>query len=518
MAKKKLKEKVNKTKKAIKDNAKGDIKSKKNKEEGSTEIKSLAAFYAKHLKGVEDDLSLVSNSMIEAERVSSGSLCIDWIFGGGFVPGMSSVSGEEQTGKTTVGYHTLAQAHGVLHLPYTGLYDAEGAVSPKYTGRIWEPFGMDVKHLISKAGREDGFYYFRDQVIEKMFDYLKQTMAKMPDKNWNSTIGSWCYQFPKRDEYFKTLMQFMGVKPDQKASAGGNFYICPTDYSGPEGFFMADSFAALLTREEENKEETGDSHQNAKEASAFSKHLKRVKVDLAEKKIVMLGTNQLGSHVRKVYGHPDDQLYEKGGNALKYYSEARGRFFSRAGSAAAKLGPFTADKDNSKFVIEDSVEYEGGKDRYALKEAKNTKNKFGPPGLKTFIRVWVSDGKGKPRGIDPVFDVFHHLTNTGQLIKVKGNIQFKLKDSVGKKRAGKLNALPPFKFSSLKTLVIAEYIGSSELLRKAMKQLGADFKPNLRESLFKQLKSDDSVYSTIKERNKTEDELMEDDDADYEAL
>lgn len=494
--------------------------SKKDKKEEPVDIQSrMASFYAKNLQKVEDDLNLVSNSIIESERISSGSLCIDWVFGGGFVPNMSSLAGEEQSSKTTTMYHTLAVAHSQLHLPYVGLYDAEGAVSPRYTKRIWKPFGMDVDELLSKEGRKKGFYYFRNQVIEQMFDYLKQSLAKMPDKNYNSVIGSWCYYIPKRNDYWKEYMKVMELKPDKTASSGP-FFICPTDNAKPEGFFGVDSFASLLTREEEDREDTdGQSFRNAAEASAFARHLKRVVVDLAEKKVVMLGTNQLGSHVRKVYGHPDDQQYEKGGNALKFYSVARARFFSRSGSAGAKHGPFKADADNSKFGIEDSVEYKGGKDRYAIKEVKNTKNKFGNPGLKTFIRVWVSDGRGNPRGIDPVFDVFKYLTTTNQLVKIKGGYQFKLKDSVGKKRAGKLNSIKAFDFFDFKRLIVAEYIGSKELLSSALKKLGIDFKPNLRESLFLQMKKDETLWTSIKDDFKIDDDEFEDDeDTDYEKL
>lgn len=479
----------------------------------------MAAFYAKKLIKVENALHLVSNSVVEPERVSTGSLQLDWVFGGGLMPGMSSVAGEEASGKTTAVYHTLAQSHAVLHLPYVGFYDAEGAISPKYSGRIFKSYDLDIKKLLSKEGRNVGFYYFKDQVIEKMFDYLKKTLHLMPDKNWSSEAQSWCYFFRKRDDDHKQLMSAMEVKPDQALSTGP-FYVCPTNYSGPEGFFGVDSFASMLTRGEEEKEDTDKPKRSAIEAAAFSEHLKRVVVDLSEKKVHMLGTNQLGSHVRAVYGSPDDQQYEKGGNALKYYSIARARFFSRSPSGAKKLAAhFDVDKDNSKFGIEDSVEW-SGKDRYAYKEVKNVKNKFGKPGLKVFIRIWVSDAKGNPRGIDPVFDVFMHLRNTDQLRKASKGYTFDLKDSIGKKRAGKLNALKPFKFEAFKTLIVGEYINDENLIRKAMSMLKLDVKVDLRNSLFKQLVKDESMYSTIRESAKVDEEDMEDEDKDddYEAM
>ena len=485
-----------------------------------TRAQRMALFYAKESKEIENDLTLVSNTIKEPERLSTGVLVLDWISGGGKVPGLVIVAGQEASGKSTQLFHTVAQSHGVFKLPTTKLYDAEGSTSPKYAGNIFEPFGMDLKKLMTPQGREEGFYYFRNNVIERMFDYLKRTLSQMPDKNWVSQIDSWAYFFPKRDEIAKRLMQIMDVRADKTLSAGGDFYVCPTDYAGPEGLFGVDSFASLLTKAEEVKEDSDKGKRSALEASAFAEHLKRVKVDLFDKKIIMMGTNQLGSHVRQVYGGPDDQEYEKGGNALKFYSDERSRTYSRSAGAIKGLGPFTWDKDNSKFSIEDSVEFDGT-DRYAIKEAKNTKNKFGKPGLKTYYRVWVSDANGKPRGIDPVFDVWAHLRNTGQLGKDGQAFKFRLKDGVGKKRAAKLNALKGFKFPTFKKLIIAEYTNNVALLREAMKELGADFKPDLRISLFKQMRNfEEEVYSNIKSSAKTESEEMEDADAveDYETL
>lgn len=498
-------------------------KEKKNKikvENTSKETKTLdprAAFYAKQLETVEKDLQLVSNSVVDPDRLSSGVLCIDYVFGGGFI-GIGSLAGEEGSAKTTSVYHTLGVAKANLNLPYVGFYDAEGAISTKYSGNIWKPFGLEVKELLSKKGRSQGFYYYRDQVIERMFDYLKKALKMMPDKNWVEEANSWCYFFPKRDDHFKRLMEIMEVKPS-KALSTGAFYVVPTENSKPEGLFGVDSFASLLTREEEDKEDTG-SVRSAMDAAAFAKHLKRVKIDAMEKKIVILGTNHLGSHVRQQFGGPDEQQYEKMGNALKYYSDQRARLYSRASSSATKLSSFfTYDKDNSKFGIEQSVEANGS-DRYAYKEMKNVKNKFGNPGLKTVFRVWVSDYRGKPRGIDPAFDVFVYLKTTNQLInapkgKGKGYV-FDLKPSIGKKKQGLLNSCKPFTFLTLKTLVIGEYTNNNSLIRKGLSEMGIDKKPNLRESLFKQLKEDDSLWSYETTESSKNDE--EESEVDYEEL
>src|SRR5690606_37815636 len=116
-----------------------------------------------------------------------------WLFGGGFVPGLTLNSGEEQSAKTTALYDTLATSMSKLKLPYNMLYDAEGSVSKKYTANIWTPFALDVEELISEKGRAKGFYYYRDQVIERMFDLVKQRLMLIPHKNWNNDSKTWCY-------------------------------------------------------------------------------------------------------------------------------------------------------------------------------------------------------------------------------------------------------------------------------------------------------------------------------------
>lgn len=511
-------EKIRDTSKSTKKITK-TVKNKKKETPAFDRKLAMSKFLANQSVPIENDLQLVSNSIIEPRGLSSGILNLDWIFGGRYLPGMYSIAGEEQSGKSTDMFHSLANAFAVQRLPYVGVWDAEGSVSPKYTGNIWEPFGMDVKELLSKAGREQGFFYFRNNVIEKCFDYLKRTLGLMPDKLWCSPAKSWAYYFPKRDDKAKALMQAMQLKPDQTLSAGSPFFVCLTDNDGPEGFFALDSFAAMLTRGEEEKEDSDKGKRSAMEASAFSEHLKRIKVDLFEKKIIMLGTNQLRSHVRQIYGGPDDQQYENGGNAIKFYSDGRARTYSRASSAAAKHGPFTYDKENSKFLIEESVEYKGT-DRYAVKEIKNTKNKFGKPGLKSLIRVWVSDAKGKPRGVDPVFDVWMHLRNTRQIVKAGNAVKFDLKNGVGKKRAALLNSAKPFKFTTLKKLVIGEYIGDRKLIDEALKELGITIKPDLRNALFKQMVNfEEEVYSNIRDSSKTESDEMEDEEVeDYEEV
>ena len=118
-------------------NEKVKTKSKITKTEKEPEFnrsKALSKFLAKQSVEVENSLQMVSNSIIEPRGLSSGILQIDWLFGGRFLPGLHSIAGEEQSGKSTIESHIIANAYSVAKLPYICLQDAEGSVSPKYTG------------------------------------------------------------------------------------------------------------------------------------------------------------------------------------------------------------------------------------------------------------------------------------------------------------------------------------------------------------------------------------------------
>lgn len=454
----------------------------KDKVESAAPKNVLAAFYSKGLKKIEKETKIYGSSINYADRLSSGVLCYDWICGGGLLPGFTSMSGEEQSGKTTLVYHSEASA--ILQgMPFTAFWDAEGTVSPKYASSIWKPFGLDLKWMIDHP--EEGFHYYRENVIEKMFTFFVKQLNAMPSKVWQPDASSWSYVVPKRDPYFKEMMEAMGWKAD-RALSNDNEFICLTDNSKPEGLIAVDSFASMLTENDEEEEER--SKVRAAEATAFSLNLKRVMTKLQNKQFIMLGTNQLRKIPGHVYGGPDDQLYEPGGDALKFYSQCRSRNYSRS----VREG-FERDKENGKLCIESSVEG-AGKDRYAFKEIKNTKNKTGVPALKTYVRAWVSDRDGRGRGYDPVFDVYQYLVHTKQIQEKGSKLRFSLKDSIGRRAAGALNECAHFEWDTLKRLVIAETTGRKDLLRIAAKELKIDFAPKLREKLFHQLRTDPSIY------------------------
>lgn len=459
--------------------------------------KTFAAFYSGALDDVEKKTRTYSNSLTFTKRLSTGILVYDWITGGGILPGMCSIAGPEASGKTTAIYHSQASAINAGYA-FNGFWDAERTLNPQLAGRIWEPFGLDIQAYL--ANPERGFRYYREHVIEKFADFMVNILDKVPNKVYEPDAKSWAYVIPKRDDYFKRMMQALGLKPDKSLSTEHAYY-CLTDNDRPEGFMALDSFAAMLTNDTEEKQER--SNRRAEEASAFSAHLKRFIGKVTDKQWILNGTNQVRLTPGQTYGDPE---YEPGGGALQFYSSMR----SRIRSKAVPTG-YDRSKENGSLGEEKSVEG-SGVDKYMYKKIKNTKNKYGVPGLTAEMRVWVSDRNGNPRGFDPAYDVFQHLLNTKQVIRTSKGLKFKLKDSVGKAAAGMLNEANPVKFDILKQLVLAETTGRTDLLKKAAKALGINKNPKLRERLFNQMQVDSSLYqlhADMKEKKETDYEAEE---------
>lgn len=444
------------------------------------------AFLAKRLDELDVEGKIIANQIMMPDKLSSGLLLVDWVNGGGLAASVAIISGEEQAGKTTVAYHTSASSFA-LRTPSNTLWDGEGTMNPDYAGRIWEPFGMDAGMLLTEQGKQFGFRYYRNNVIETLYDYMLRLLKSMPDKYYSTEAGTWTYHFPKGSDYFAAQMAAYGCKP-VKALSTKTHYVCETDNTKHEGFICLDSFASMVTNEEDESGER--SARRAIEAQAFSQNMRRVASRIADKGFVMLGTNQLRKIPNVVMGGPDDQVYEPGGEALKFYSAQRTRIFSRAVPQG-----LPRSKNNYKIGVEPSVEVDGGEDSYHYKEIKNTKNKFGVPGLKARMRAWVSDGLGRPRGFDPFWDTLEYLLNTSQIVKERKGYRFRLKNSVGAARAGYLNSLAPFTYDAFKQMVIGEHTGNTALFRAGCQAMGITKRVNLRESLFKQLRTDLTVYT-----------------------
>ena len=145
-------------------------------------------------------------------------------------------------------------------------------------------------------------------------------------------------------------------------------------------------------------------------------------------------------------------------------------------------------------VEEPSVECDGRVDRYKFVSGRTHKNKLGGiPNQEFWFRIWESDGKGRARGIDPVYDSWWYLKKVGLL----GGTRNKLKFLAPCPLAGAKRAI---NWQELKTLVS----GNKQQITDVCTDMGV--KPvNLRNWIFSFTRSEagrqlarDSIVAKIK--------------------
>lgn len=462
----------------------------------------ISEYLSGQIEKVEAKTGMVANTAKYLQPQSTNSLCIDWLFNGGIYNAITIVSGKEQSGKTTQSNEVLASGIRSSFL-WSSFIDAEGTLNMDYFASMMKKIGLDMN------GRGKPFRYYKENVIESVFDYMVGLLNTLPRKIWSKEANCWTYLFPKRDPVFAKTMEIYDVKPDRSLTTE-RYFVCPTEYDGLEASFTVDSFAAMLTENDEDNEVR--SKIRAAEAQAFSNHLKRVASKVSSRGVMLFGVNQTRESPNAGYGGP--QIYQPGGKALGFYSSQRAEYTSR--SSGYRTGLMRWD-DKLKALIESSV-YDGQYDRYEMKAVKNTKNKMGNPNKETWIRIWKSDWNGDPHGIDPAFDLMLHLEQTGQITKTqrkKGSQQYKftLKNSVGSKRASLLNALPDFSELQLKALTLSEVYGEREMIKAALEGMNLTRQVGLRDSLFKQMKDDSSILALTNRKAKAQ----ADEDEDVEA-
>ncbi len=456
------------------------------KEELPSKRSAAISFYAKRLHGVEQATRMVSNEAKYCDPLSFGILTVDWAMQGGIPNVMASVEGEEASAKTSLLNHIMASSIRAESL-FTLFVDAEGTLNPKYANSIFRPYGIDLNKLVDDNANP--FRYYRENVIETVFDMIHGILKQMPTKFWVSDAKTWAYSFPKRNKVASEAMEAYGLKPDRTLTTENQF-VCQTDFSGVEAGIFLDSFAAMVSRGDDESEEK--SKQRAVEAQAFSQNLKRINARASAKGVAFFGTNQLRKIPNITWG---SNLYAPGGEALKFFTAQRLRLASRT-TGMIGLVP-KRDKETGHY-LEPSSHDPDAYDHYMYKSVQNTKNKIGNPNKKTWIRIWVSDYLGEAHGVDPYFDVFQHMVTTGQIQKDKRKLRFTVRASLGSSMlVKKLNGLPVFTEMDLKALVIAEVQKDKQLLIKALAAMGLPRGKflNLRSLLFKQMRTDLSILN-----------------------
>jgi RecA/RadA recombinase len=219
----------------------------------------------------------------------------------------------------------------------------------------------------------------------------------------------------------------------------------------------------------EVKDEEAISNQLSVKASAFSKQLERVKGRMTQKMVTVYGLNHLRDNPMAMFGPKET---EKGGKALQQFSDIRLRQTSRALSAA----PFSPKPGKKTYDEQErSAEFDSRLDTYRYIHVKAIKNKMWTPQREVFMRIWVEDGQGQARGMDPVFDTIYYLKETGQISGKRSAFKLKLEGMEQPKKT--------LTWDMLKKWIL----GSKEDMVKISNDLG--FKPmSIRAFCFKQIK------------------------------
>lgn len=244
---------------------------------------------------------------------------------------------------------------------------------------------------------------------------------------------------------------------------------------GPQGIIFCDSYASLNSESEEDADEDKGNKQMALDARAFSKNIKRVKARLARKGFIVAGTNQIRVKPGFNMGNPE---YEPGGEALKFYADVRNQNRPQSVPSGWDKGTNAKGSKTFSYGAEKSV-IGKGTDSYAYIWIENTKNKTGRPFLGSMARVWFSDYKGKPHGLDPVFDTYSYLKLTGRILGNRKKFQI---------------GMPLLKGFSLtweqfKLMILAYDLGRKDLKQKVQEELGINHKAaNIRPLLFAELR------------------------------
>jgi RecA/RadA recombinase len=405
------------------------------------------------------------------QRISTGSLAIDLLLGhGGLAPGMYTFAGGEQSAKTTTQIVCMAASID-QDVGLRVMIDAEGSSgnSTDYVQNIVDTVRrgkrLDVEDLFGALDAKGNYLkppivvYKDNNELESIMNFLAALFRRLPDKRYED--NQWWYIFAD-DKRGQKMAADMGVEIDIGRSKASGRLMAPAPNGAPQALVLVDGWAALLPESVDEDEGKGGIGIVARK---FSENLPKVVGKLRSKRVILIGTNLLREKPMVMFGSP---FYESGGNALKGWSSVRIWHTPRALSGA----PYSP-KGKGQIEEESSVEHEGAMDVYRYVHLRAVKNKLGVPGRESFMRIWVSDGAMRARGVCPVFDTYHVLMETGQVSGKRSSMKLNI-EGLGETKKN-------LSWSEFKTLILGSREQVDEILTKIGYRTGID----LRKGLFK---------------------------------
>jgi RecA/RadA recombinase len=373
------------------------------------------ASFEDEIDNMEKKVGLTSMSVNEKEdRLGTGSLCLDLQMAGGLLAGgWYTFYGAEQSCKTTLA--TTVMGSIVRKADFLGkafFFDYEGSFSAEYANNMWKYNGGGsagtVEQVFGLQGK-DGEWIIRPRIRnyapavgEDFFDALASTLKKLPSVL--KLDGDFFYIYENTKANQKLTKGHYDVKYFKKT----NKFKVPAPHGLPQAVFLVDSYPAMLSRRADDSDEGKDGL--ASQARMFSDGIKRVKGRMKEKRVLVLGINQLRSVPMAMYG-PTEQ--EPCGQALKYFSDARFR-----------MSPIAIP--HAKGMMEEEPSISGnGVDTYRYIKCHAFKNKLGGPQKSNMImRLYVSNEDGEGLGFDRVWDTWMYLKETGQISGQRNKMKF----------------------------------------------------------------------------------------------
>ena len=310
---------------------------------------------------------------------STGSLCLDWKVGGGIPPGrIVGISGPERSGKTLLVTQILFNQ--LCNNNFSTLYDAEGSTDPLFLQARKINFnkfrGKRDKNGDLRPKEVDHFNMYQPTTVEELTEYIHTLSSNLPE-NRNPTH--------------------------------------------PVCIHALDSVVALIT---DALDEDIDANKMAFHARMYAQYLPIINSDLVKSGCTLIYTNQLRQKPGVTYG---SNLYEPAGDALKFFSSIR-----------LMLNPFKpkiGDIEEHPFLTTDmipgvDVKQGGvweephinekgetvGVDKYIYTGIKTVKNKVYTPYQSCWIRIQFEENGYTGSGLDPVFDIFTFLYETGYIV------------------------------------------------------------------------------------------------------
>lgn len=330
----------------------------------------------------------LSRSSMVQDAISTGSLVADLIIGGGWPAGKwVALFGMEASGKSSLLYHTLADA--IRQDVNAEFFDFEGSLDPIYARKILD---MDLSNVFGLR-KEGGTWqipprcrYHQPDLGEPIFRYIHRILKALPDKLQNSNQWYYAYDKKPKENFDKKLYQNTG-----------RFWV-PAEDGSLQVIWFIDSLPAMLTERQDEKDET---HEIGLQARMFSKNIPLIKSRLARKRCSVVAVNQIRMQPM-AFGNP---LYEPCGEAPRFYSDIRLQCTSCS-------NPF------GKGQIEEEPCWDSiGTDRYRYVKICTRKNKCFSPFRESLMRIWMEEKGDSGRGLDPVFDTFQYLKETGQVVE-----------------------------------------------------------------------------------------------------